>query len=412
MVTVINIALILLFELVTEILFVLFYPAMYPVLKFKKYLAAIRPQFNDSNKGILIHAASVGEINALRGLVMKLRQKYPVKQIVLTTTTVTGLRAASGIDPALQTGLSVLDVWHLRSRQLKQLNPGLICIMETEIWFNLLAWASIHRIPVVFLNARLSDKSLRRYRIFRSFLKLVASSVREIMCQSEADALRFRQLFSGGITNAGNLKFALELPQYDSLRIRQQWGYAQNDFILVWGSSRPGEEALIISILPELRQQIPNLKLILAPRHPQRLAEVLQVLPCDGYSLFSKGETAADIHIIDVIGQLDRAWSSCDLGIVGGSFFDFGGHNPLEPAFYQKALIMGPYHRSCLASVDLLKQENAICISSESSLAEDIIRLASDAGLRSDMGLAAKRVLSRNAESLEAHLSGLSRWIN
>ena len=402
--------LVIIAEFLLEALYFMLYPLWYPIIRFKKYQAAAKPSFQDSQGGILIHAASVGEINALRTLVTRLRQLYPQQQIVITTTTLTGLEAASKIDPAIQTGLSVFDIWHLRSKQLAQINPGLICIMETEIWFNLLAWALLHRKPVLFLNARLSEKSLGRYLKLKPLFSLVGSSVKEILAQSSQDAERFKQLFKTKVSSPGNLKFALDLSDYNSKDIREQWGYTAQDFILVWGSSRPGEEALILSILPQLRAQIPKLKLILAIRHPKRLAEVLDLLSHESYSLFSKHETAAAIYIIDEIGHLNQAYSICDLAIVGGSFYDFGGHNPLEPAFYEKAIIIGEYHHSCLESVKQLKQEDAILISNPDQLLHDIIKLSADPDLRRQMGQNAKKVLSLNAKSLGMHLDGIARW--
>lgn len=411
MFTVFSFTLILILEIALELLFILLFPLIYPILKLKDYLPAIQPDFTSTHQGILIHAASVGEVNALQTLVQRLLQRYQDRQITLTTTTVTGLKAASGIDPKLQTGLSVLDLWHLRHKQLKQLDPSIICIMETEIWFNLLAFARIHKIPVVFMNARLSEKSLRRYRLFQPLLKMVSPAIKEIMAQSEADAVRFKQLFSSKVSLAGNLKFALDLPSYDPPEIRQSLAYSLTDFVLVWGSSRPGEEALILSILPELKNRIPGLKLIIALRHPQRLSEVLRLLPDQSYSLSSKHEPAGDIHVIDELGYLNQVWAICDLAIVGGSFFDFGGHNPLEPAFYSKAIIMGPYHSSCRDSVNLLNGQNAIRISDVEALAEDILKLAHDPELRARMGAAAKTVLDQNAMSLEKHLNGIAAWM-
>ena len=411
MISALSFTLILLAELILELVFWLGFPLYYPILLYKKYTAAINPKFADSKGGILIHAASVGEINALKILLVRLRELYPDTQLVITTTTVTGLKAASAIDPALQTGLSVLDVWHLRKKQLDQINPGLICIMETEIWFNVLAWAKLKRCPLLFLNARISERSLQHYTKIRPLLDLVSPAIKEIMAQTEADAKRFRKLFKAPVSNAGNLKYALDLPVYNNSEIRQQWGYNLDNFILVWGSSRPGEEALIVSLLPLLHRHIPKLKLILAIRHPKRIHDVLKLIPDHKYSLFSKAESAHDLHIIDELGHLNQAYAICDLAIVGGSFFDFGGHNPLEPAFYKKAIIMGSYYSSCLDSVQQLKQQNAILISSADNLARDITNLAENQELRSNMGRAAKAVLSLNAESLDKHLEMISHWM-
>ena len=171
---------------------------------------------------------------------------------------------------------------------------------------------------------------------------------------------------------------------------------------------------MLISILPYLKQYISNLHLIIAIRHPRRLDEVLELLNGLAYSCYTKREIydpAEDILIIDTLGILDKAYCICDIAIVGGSFYDFGGHNPLEPAYYKKPVIIGPFHYSCLDSVKKLQQEGGILISDKNSLHSDIITLYKDNELRYNMGEKAKKVLTQNARTLDIYLKALEKWL-
>ncbi|MDZ4182046.1 MAG: 3-deoxy-D-manno-octulosonic acid transferase, partial [Candidatus Cloacimonadaceae bacterium] len=196
---------------------------------------------------------------------------------------------------------------------------------------------------------------------------------------------------------------------------RKKWGFANDDFIICFGSSRPGEEALLMSIFTRLKNAIPHLKIILAPRHPKRINEVLELMSGRDVSLLSALDGATtqsrDLLLIDQLGFLDQAYSICDVAIVGGSFYDFGGHNPLEPAFYSKPVIMGIHHHSCQDSVRQLQSRDAILICAKEKLAENLIRLYKNADLRTSMGQNAKSILTDNASALDNHLRGIEKWI-
>ncbi len=400
-------ALLTAFTIVLEAIFFLCYPFIYLFLRGKNYLDAMHAKGCNTYGGVLFHAASMGEVAAVKPLILELLKSHPDQELCITTSTTTGLNQAKAISPKVKAFLSVLDIPHLRNRQLSLINPSLICIVETEIWPNMLAWSSQKGIPVIFVNARMTERSLRRYLPLKSFLRFLGKEIHGIYAQSEADASRYKQIFCKPVFVAGNLKFTTRLTDYNTSELRKSWGYGQDDLILCWGSSRPREEALIISMWPQLKTEIPNLKLIIAIRHPQRLPEVLPLLTDNSYCLFSQAERGKDILIIDKLGSLDQAYAICDLAIVGGSFYDFGGHNPLEPAYYAKAIIMGHFYATCQDSVKKLLEAKGILISDANSLAADIIRIASDTALRSKMGERAKKVLTENSQSLETHLSAI-----
>lgn len=398
-----------LYNLILSGIFSLLFPLVKPYLVKKNYLEAIKAKGRDSHRGILFHAASVGEINAIRPLLLRLLNKYPDRSISVTTTTITGQKQAQKVSDKLQVHLSALDVKKLRYKQLNSINPGLICIVETEIWPNLLLWAQEYQVPVVFISARMSSKSHKRYACLKFLIRYLEQPVRIIFAQSAEDQKRFMDIFSKPVEYLGNIKLSLNLPSYAAKSLRKDWGYEESDFVLCWGSSRPGEESLILSMLPELDKRIPRLKLILAPRHPNRVEEVEKLLAGYNYQLYSNAQdiTAPQILVIDKLGILDKAYALCDLAIIGGSFFDFGGHNPLEAAFYARPIIIGPYHSSCRESVQILKEKHAIVVSERRVLAEDIVTLASDKATCEAMGKRAKKVLTDNANCVDNYLTEL-----
>ncbi len=399
-------------NLALEGVYYLGYPLLWLALGLKGYRASLDASASDTQGGILIHAASVGEVNAMKPLLRALQQNFPEKKVLVTTNTVTGLKVAQKL--GVEAKLAVLDLPHLRRAQLEASNPVLVLIVETEIWPNLLYQAKRRGIAVVFVNARLSARSLLHYRKLRPLLQALQAPVKGIFAQSASDARRFRQLFDVPVHNAGNLKYALSLPDHDSHAIRRQWGYSEDDFILCLGSSRPGEEMLLKKLLPELKAQIKNLKLIIAVRHPQRSSEVKSIFPEHKLisDVISDRAGAGEVLIIDTIGHLDEAYAICDIALVGGSFTPHGGHNPLEPAHYSKPVIIGRHHASCLESVETLKRCDAILVCDSDNLAATILELYGDPKRRITLGNNAKTCLAENGKSLENHLEGLRPWIN
>ncbi|HNQ44183.1 MAG TPA: glycosyltransferase N-terminal domain-containing protein [Candidatus Cloacimonadota bacterium] len=399
-----------LYNLVLEAVFGLAYPLVYLVLRWYRYTEALSADTETQAGAILIHAASVGEVNAIRSLVQALIADGHT--VVINTVTVAGREQARKSFPDLPVRLAVVDVWHLRKRYLGSLKPRLLLIVETEIWPNMLYAAASLGIPIVFINARLSEQTLRRYMRYKALLGIIAASVKRVIAQSEEDKNRFRKLLGNIVSNGGNLKYALSYPDYEPESLRRQYGFKPDSVVICFGSSRPGEEELILNSFRELKKIHPQLRLILAPRHLKRLPEVEALLKGMSYRRYTDpGATEKDDEIIlmDVMGHLTEAYASCDLAIVGGSFYDFGGHNPLEPAYYQKPIIMGEYYSSCRDSVDRLCARKAIKICKAGELTACIRTLLDNP--EPEMGMRAKLVLTENATALENHIRGIQTWL-
>ncbi len=398
-------------NLIIEGLWLLLYPFIYLILRLKGYEQSIALDFPDTAEGFVIHAASVGEVNAVRPLILNLLQQYPGRKILLTTNTLYGLRTAQRIHPDLLARIAPLDLRILRWMQLKRSKPALIIIMETELWLNLLWAARLHQTPLVWVNARMSGRSLNRYLKIKPLLKTFEPVIKSISAQSEEDALRFSSLFEVRISHCGNLKFALDLPAYDAEGSRENWRFAPNDYIVVCGSTRPGEERIMADVYRCLQDRIPRLRIILAIRHPDRLNDALNSLGNIPYSLHSHYDTPQDVHVINMMGHLNEAYALCDIAVVGGSLVDFGGHNPLEPAFYGKPILMGRHYASCADSVTKLLENRAIIITDAEELADEIYKLYQNRQLGREMGERAKRVLTQYQHSLNIHLSEIKRVI-
>lgn len=399
------------YKLFIEFVFLLSRPLLWLILPLYHYKEAIETVDPRSDHPILIHCASVGEVNAIAPLIrILLDNNIP---LYLNTVTVTGRDLVKNSFPDLPVRLAPLDIASLREQNLKAISPRLILIVETEIWPMFLESAAKLHIPVAFINARMSEITFASYFRIKSLLRYLSRSVEMIMTQSEDDLKRFDRIFCCSIVNAGNLKYCLSLPEYSSSELRNTLGFEETDTILVWGSSRPGEEALLKSILPMLRDRFENLKVILAPRHPKRCAEVERILNGLSYRKLSDslfvGQT--DLLLIDSLGHMAQAYAVADLVVVGGSFYNFGGHNPLEPAYYSKAVIIGNYHQSCKASVLKLQENEAIVVSNADNLASDVSSLLLDEDKRKDMGQRAKKVLTENAHALDVHVKGIYKCL-
>ena len=362
-------------------------------------------------KCVWIHAASVGEVNAVKTLINELLNKYNHPDFVLSTMTKTGQEIARIVSPKLTTVFLPFDVGFIMKRFFKQINPSLIILVETEFWPNMLRIAKKRKIPIVIVNGRISDRSFPGYKNLRFFWKPLWKAVKAVNAQSEKDAQKFKALKFKDVVNAHNLKFCIDQPEYDRSKLRKELGYSKTDFVLVWGSSRPKEEKLLLKILPELKETIPRLKIILVPRHLHRIPELKELLKNHDYKLYSELKDVPEILLVDEMGILNTFYALSDVAIVGGSFFNYGGHNPLEPAFYGTPMIIGNHYYSCRDSVDRLLENNGIIVSNIDNLVTDFNELNRDMNKTRQMGMNAKHTLENNADSLKMHLERLEKYI-
>ncbi len=379
--------------------------ALYPIALFNKRLKehtrALIPKFSNS---LWFHASSVGEINGLKPLLERIIENYPQENIIVTTMTTTGRNVAQQISPKISTSLVPFDSSFLVKKFIRKINPKILILAETELWFSMINESSKLGIPIMLSNARISNRSFPRYlkhkRIFGPLLKRIEI----ILAQSQLDKERFEDIGAENVILGGNLKFCVNLPKFDTPELRKEYGYHEDDLIITWGSSRPGEELLMINSFFKLREEFPNIKLILVLRHISRIKEVEAILETDDYTILSNFTPGKPILLVDTMGVLNQFYAISDISIVGGSFCDFGGHNPLEPAFYSKPTIIGEYHSSCQDSVDKLSDNGAIIISKDDKLLSDLRFMIENYGSRKTLGEKANLTLNSHANALDINL--------
>ena len=393
-------------------------------------LGRIAPEFNQGEPGcIWIHAVSVGETLAVSGLVRKLQVRFPARKIFMSHVTPTG-RAAGETHLSNIAGrfYAPLDWGFAVRRVLNMLKPSLLVIVETELWPNLVRAAHERGATVVLVNARLSDRSLRGYRLVRPFMREVLESVDVICAQTVEDASRFRSLSARPerVSAPGNLKFDFQAPAPSEFAICLEAALKQaaRGPILIAASTMPGEEPLVINAWQKVRAAHPQALLILAPRHPARFDAVAGLLQAQGHtpvrrtSLEPNEEkikaalASAGILLLDTIGELAGMFRLADIVFMGGTLVATGGHNILEPAYWGKPVLFGPHMENFREISRLfLGQDAALQVGDESDLANHILQLLGDEPRRKMLGESARRVLEEKTGATERIIAILSDMI-
>jgi 3-deoxy-D-manno-octulosonic-acid transferase len=336
---------------------------------------------------IWIHAVSVGEAVAIKGLVGELRKAYPEKKLVISTVTTTGNKIAQGLiqDCDFLTYLP-LDFSFIVKSVLQRINPCMFIIAETEIWPNLINCLTQQKIPVITVNGRISDSSYAGYRAIKLFIRPILRKMRQFCVQSDTDALRLQDLGvdKTRIQVTGNVKFDLNLKSAagpDGLAYRSKLWLRQDDKLLVCGSTHPQEEELILKAYKELLLSFPKLKLLIAPRHPERSCDIGKLARRRGFMpVFISGISGAcptcvnnPVFILDIIGELLNYYAAADIVFVGGSLVKTGGHNIIEPASLKKPVIFGPHMFNFRDISELfLKNQAALMVHNHKELAGKI----------------------------------------
>jgi len=364
--------------------------------------------------GIVVHAVSVGEVNAASALVKSLSKRFPDLPLCLTTFTPTGSdRVRDLFRHEFFHVYAPLDLPGAVNRFFDRIQPRLLIIMETEIWPNLYYEAAGRDIPVMIANARISERSFGAYRRLRKLTAATLSQVSCIAAQSEVDAGRLLEIGAERqlIEVTGNLKFDVNLPpslieQGESIRLA--WGTSR--MVLLAGSTHEGDEGPLFRAFPRLLKQFPEALLVLAPRHPERFSRVAQQARAAGLkvSLRSDGISCpapSQCFIVDAMGELQRFYAACDVAFVGGSLDRIGGHNVLEPAALSKPVLVGPhtFNFEDICS-QLVASEAAIRVSNAEDLEQAVKRLFTDPELRDQMGRAGLDLVKSGQGALERTL--------
>jgi 3-deoxy-D-manno-octulosonic-acid transferase len=369
---------------------------------------------------IWLHCVSVGESQAARPLVQRLVQQFPGHALVVSTITRTGQKLAHEVFRTQAESVFYFPFdwrWSVR-RALKTINPAAVLIMETELWPNFLRECQNRRIPVALVNGRISRQSFRRYGMIRIFLRQVLSGLNLAVMQSEADAERLRSLGmpKERLFTAGNLKFDAELASGltdKTNEIRERFGLGSGAPLILAASTHAPEEELILESIKQLSTKQP-VRLMLAPRHPERFSEVAALVKSSGlsWSLRTGAPDSQDANttviLLDTIGELPATYSLATVVFVGGSIVDRGGHNVLEPAAASAAVVTGAHTHNFHAIVALMDDARALVQLPPVKGPEAIRELTSvlgkllvDPSLREELGRRAKKLVTDNQGAAE-----------
>ena len=364
---------------------------------------------------IWIHAVSVGEVLAARALVGPLKERFPGRRIFLSTTTATGNAVARQSVGAADGLLFAPFDWPGPVRRaLRAVDPALLVLVETEIWPNLIHEARRRGTRVALVNGRISPRSFPRYRRIRRFLKPVLAEVDVFLMQGEAHARRVKDMGAPPekVKVTGNLKF-------DSLgEVRTPEPLARligaGGPLWVAGSTAAGEEEMVLRALRAARAAVPGVRLLLAPRHPERFAEVASLVERAGWrgvrrTALSRPWSDEDVLVLDTMGELAKVYALAAVVFVGGSLVPAGGHNVLEAAVAGKAVIVGPHMQNFQEVADEFLADGALVqVRSAEELGAEVAALLADAARRDAIGSRARALIDRNRGAVRGTVDALA----
>lgn len=356
-----------------------------------------------------VHAVSVGETLAVAGLVEQLAARFPNREIFLSHVTPTGREAGEKRLPQVAGRFFLpLDLPGPMRRAMRRVRPALLLIVETELWPNMLRAAHRCGARVALVNARLSDRSLRGYRLGRFAMRRILDNVDLIMAQTPEDAARFSEIGAATdrIIMTGNLKFDGRPPKSCPVvpALKDALASAERHPTVVAASTMPGEEEIVLSAWDEVRRAYPRALLILAPRHPARFDQVARLLGSRNFvhrtDLAASGPEIArqlaspEVLLLDTLGELQSFFDLADVVFIGGSLVPTGGHNLLEPAWWSKPVVFGPHMENFRDAARLFLDAGAAAqVSDGRALAAEILALLRDDLRRRAIGEAAYRVV-------------------
>jgi 3-deoxy-D-manno-octulosonic-acid transferase len=397
-----------------------------PIYLFKKKFhrgfflrLGILPKNLALDRPIWIHAVSVGEAMAVRGLADELRKAFPNKRLVISTVTSTGNKIAKRMagEGDFVTYLP-LDFSFIVRNVIDRINPSVFIIAETELWPNLISCLYQKNVPAIVVNGRISDSSFKGYLAIKFLIKPILNKITVFCVQANRDAQRLISLgvSKNKINITGNMKFDVVFYKIESsalARHRQSLGLSFSDRLFVCGSTHPGEEKAILEVYKALQKKFSNLKLIIAPRHPERAAQVEKLIIQYNFKPVRISQLdptpqaphPTPIFILDTVGQLINYYAIADIVFVGGSLVKTGGHNILEPASLDKPVIFGAHMFNFRDIAELFLINNAaISVHNQEELKIKIIYLLQNPPRVTELTLRAKELILSNQGATRRNL--------
>jgi 3-deoxy-D-manno-octulosonic-acid transferase len=360
----------------------------------------------------------VGEVGGAKPIAAEIKRRWPDIPVVVSVSTVAGRNLAQSILDDVPVAWFPFDhPWSVRGF-LRRLKPRALVLIETEIWPNAVRETRRAGAPVMVMNGRLSDKHFERNRRFRALFRPVAACISAVGAQNQEYAGRFAALGveAAAIHVTGNTKFDGVITQVDRAeieRLREENGFSPNRPVLLFGSTRPGDEALAARCWTVLRDEFPDLRLVGAPRHTARLAEALAqfhepVLPRSEVKQ-GRRPAAERVFVLDTVGELARFYALATISVIGGSFYPgVNGHNPLEPAGLGIPTVFGPYMRNFIDPArELLARRGAVQVASPEELLAVLRKLLADPSERSRVGAQGREAILANQGAIGRSLDVL-----
>jgi 3-deoxy-D-manno-octulosonic-acid transferase len=368
---------------------------------------------------VWVHAVSVGETIAAAPLVNALLQRHPGCRILITAMTATGsARARALFGDRVLYAYSPYDTPGAVSRFLDRVRPAALVIMETELWPNMVGLTEERGIPVVLVNARLSERSARGYRRIAGLVHPMVAQLAWIAAQGADDARRFRAIGASPerVSVTGSIKFDVVVDQHlraAALRLRAQLGESRPVWIAA--STHDGEDEQILVAHRQVLQHQPDALLMLVPRHPERFDAVAQRVQSQGFTLTRRSAAsiaAAQVYLGDTMGELLLLYGAADIAFVAGSLIQRGGHNPLEPAAWGLPVLAGPHVFNFEAIYAALDEAGGlVSVQGAESLANAVLALFANAEQRRLTGASASALIEANRGPLQAVLEGLAQHL-
>ena len=391
------------------------------------------PRRDAATPAIMIHAVSVGELNATPGLAQRLRELVPGLHLIISTTSNTGFARANelyGRDAGATVIRYPLDFTSAVTRVLDQLRPDLVVLMELELWPNFLKQCARRRIPVVLANGRITPSSYRHYKLVRPVIATMLRRLSAVCAQDQTFAGRFRDLGAppDAVHVTGTMKFdtaALGDSVEGAQALRGEIGLKPDEKLWVCGSTGPGEEETVLHHSKLLLTAHPNLRLAIIPRHPERFERVAELIREAGFEALrltrlrsgERAKGALPVILGDTMGELRKFYALADVVFVGRTLVDLGprqhGSDMIEPAGLGKPVVVGPYTANFAAAMSYFREAKALVeINSGKEMGEAIGRLLSNPDDAKVMGQRAREVVVRGRGATERHVELILRHLH
>ena len=360
--------------------------------------------------GLWVHAVSVGEVQAILPLIRQVLEQNPGMPITVTTTTPTGsARVREQLGDQVFHVYLPYDLPPALNGFIRRVRPRVLLMVETEVWPNLLYLCRRHGIYTLLANARLSEKSARRYARLGRFTRQTFAGIDHVAAQAEADAARFRELGvpTKSVSVTGSIKFDMRIPASLDEQVevlRRDWGGRP---VWIAGSTHEGEDELILFAHHQVLERFPHALLILVPRHPERFERVGGLCKRERLRLARRSHSGeysdkTQVYLGDTMGELPVMLGSADVAFIGGSLVPTGGHNMLEAAAQGVAVCFGPHVFNFATISRLLIDEGAaVQVESETALAGQVVAWFEDASARAETGENGRRVVAQNRGALQ-----------